>query len=89
MELSRNEFIYENGISNNDIDYMVGLIIIEIKSIYKIKNRIRKFAYMEAKNGNINSLKFNSLIDEVSRMMVEISVLEQKKIEYINIKEFI
>jgi hypothetical protein len=87
MELSKSEFSYEHGIFENDIDYMVGLIKKEILSLYKIKNNIKKFAYNEVKNSKIGLKKFYSLIDEVSRIEVEISILEQKKNEYIRVKE--
>jgi hypothetical protein len=89
MELSRSEFSYENGVFNDDIDYMIGLINKEITSLYKLRNNIRRFAYIETKNCNLFALKFNSLIDEVSRISVEISILEQNKNEYIKIKEFL
>jgi len=89
MELNRSEFSYENGIFENDIDYMIGLIKKEILSLYKLRNNIKKYAYIETKNSTLLISKFNSLIDEVSRISVEISILEQKKNEYIKIKEFL
>jgi hypothetical protein len=89
MELNRNKFSYENGIFDNDIDYMIDLIKKEILSLYKLRNNIKKYAYIETKNSKLLISKFNSLIDEVSRISVEISILEQKKNEYIKIKEFL
>jgi len=89
MELNRSKFSYENGIFDNDIDYMIGLIKKEILSLYKLRNNIKKYAYIETKNSTLLISKFNSLIDEVSRISVEISILEQKKNEYIKIKEFL
>jgi hypothetical protein len=89
MELNRSEFSYENGIFENDIDYMIDLIKKEILSLYKLRNNIKKYAYIETKNSKLLISKFNSLIDEVSRISVEISILEQKKNEYIKIKEFL
>jgi len=89
MELNRSKFSYENGIFDNDIDYMIDLIKKEILSLYKLRNNIKKYAYIETKNSKLLISKFNSLIDEVSRISVEISILEQKKNEYIKIKEFL
>jgi hypothetical protein len=89
MELSRSEFSYENGIFDDDIDYMIELIKKEIISLYKIRTNMKMFAFAEVKNCKLLPSKFNSLIDEVSRMSVEISVLEQKKQEYIKIKEYL
>jgi hypothetical protein len=87
MELKRSEFSYQNGVFNNDIDYIIDLINKEILSLHKIKNNIKKFAYNEIKNSKFGLMKFYSLIDEVSRISVEISILEQNKNEYIRIKE--
>jgi hypothetical protein len=87
MELSRNEFSYQNGIFNNDIDYIIDLINKEILSLHNIKNNVKRFAFHEVKNSKLGLIKFNSLIDEVSRISVEISILEQKKNEYLRIKE--
>ena len=87
MELSRNEFSYQNGILNNDIDYIIDLINKEILSLHNIKNNVKRFSFHEVKNSKLGLIKFNSLIDEVSRISVEISILEQKKNEYLRIKE--
>jgi len=72
-----------------EVDYMIGLIKKEIISLYKIRTNLKKFAFNEAKNSQLLPFKFNSLVDEVSRISVEISVLEQNKKEYLKIKEFL
>lgn len=74
-------------LNQSEVDYMIGLIKKEIISLYKIRTNIKKFAFNETKNCQLLPSKFNSLIDEVSRISVEISILEQKKKEYLKIKE--
>ena len=87
MELNRSEFSYSNSIFEDDIVYIIDVIDLEIISLHKIKNNIKKFTYIECKKGNLTLLKFNSLIDEMSRMNNEIFFLEQTKLQYIRIKE--
>jgi len=89
MELNRSEFSYENGIFCDDVDYMIGLITKEILALYKIRTSMKVFTFVEAKNSRLLPSRFNSLVDEISRISVEISILEQNKKEYIRIKEFI
>ena len=89
MELNRSEFSYENGIFYDDVDYMIGLITKEILALYKIRTSMKVFTFVEAKNCRLLPSRFNSLVVEISRISVEISILEQNKKEYIRIKEFI
>jgi len=76
-----------NDVINDDLDYIIAIIDDEILFLNNLKKNMRKFAYMEAIKGTIIFIKFNSLIDEICRITLEISVLEQKKIDYIKIKE--
>jgi hypothetical protein len=87
MELNKNEYSYTNSIFEGDINYIVGLIDKEVNSLKKIKENLKRFAFTESKNHSIGLLKFNRIVDEVSRINLEVNVLEQKKIEFIKIKE--
>jgi hypothetical protein len=83
MESSRTS----NNVISDDLDYIIAIIDDEILFLNKLKMNLRKFAYMESLRGTIIFVKFNYIIDEICRITLEVSVLEQKKNEYIKIKE--
>lgn len=76
-----------NDVISDDLECIIAIINDEILFLNKLKMNMRKFAYMESLKGTIIFVKFNSIIDEICRITLEVSVLEQKKNEYIKIKE--
>lgn len=87
MESNLDDFSNPKFQSEKEVDYVISLIKDEILSLYKIRTNLKKYAFVRANKENIPFLKFNMILDEVSNIMVEISLLEQTKKEYIKIKE--
>ena len=81
------EFEYTNELNDKEIDFIINFISNEIKILNKIKYNMTRFVYMESISGKIRLLSFQSIINEIERIAVEIDFLERKKLDYIKIKE--
>jgi len=66
-------------------DYSLAKINIEIHEVNIYRINLRKFLLAETKKYAINARKFNSILDELERLAIEIHELENKKIEYLNL----
>jgi hypothetical protein len=71
----------------NELAYIINKIDNEIKEITSYKKGLRKFFYIESVKGKLNSIDFNNIVDELERLSIEISYLENLKNEYNNIED--
>jgi len=70
----------------DELAYIKSKIDEEIKELKYYKANLRKFFYTESVKGKLRALDFNRIVDEIERLSIEISYLENQKNEYNNIK---
>ena len=85
--MSEVEFDFSNNIYKEEVDLIIKHITKEIKFIEKNKNNLTRYLYLENIKGKVLYLDFKRFLDEIQRMSIEIQFLENKRLDYIKIKE--
>ena len=83
------EFEYTNGLYEQEVDLIIKFISTELTSIRKNRKNLVKFAYSESVKGRLLYFDFNRIVSEIERMSIEIRYLEEKRLEYFKIQEYL
>ncbi len=81
------EFEYTNDLYDKEVDLIIKFINKEIVFIRKNKKNLTRYLYLHNIKGKILYVDFNRFIEEIQRMGIEIKYLEEKRLEYVKIKE--
>lgn len=81
------EFDFSNNIYKEEVSLIINYINKEIKFIKKNKKNLTRFLYLENIKGKILYIDFQRILGEIQRMSIEIDFLENKRLDYIKIKE--
>ena len=82
-----NNFEYINEIYEIEIELMIKSMTKEISILTNLKKKLVQYAYSQSVKGKIIFLDYKSIISEAERMAIEINFLEEKRLEYIRLKE--
>ena len=81
------EFEKTSGLYQKDIDLVIEFIDEELTSIRRNKKNLIKFSFSETTKGKMLFIDYQRVINEISRMSIEIEFLENKRQESLKIKE--
>ena len=81
------EFEQTSGLYEKEVDLVITYITEELTFIRKNRKNLIKFSYSESVKGKLLFIDYQRLINEISRMSIEIEFLENKRQEHLKIKE--
>lgn len=66
-------------------DYLIATIDLELYDLKNYRTNLKRFILFEIRKNNIFAKKYYRILEEVERLSIEISVLENKKSEILNL----